>query len=200
VKSVRQSKRFLRGTVAAVAVAATASTVTAADVPKASHASSGLKASPGAAPAPVLVFDKNPRDPSNSRLSIQRNGKVLASWRAGSGDGSQNPCYRNHGWMPTGTWKINSRSQRYNGRLIKGYAVHLQDMACKPGSGVKRTEMFIHSEMNRDGSQGGVERRRWDGPGDYRSNGCVKLAPADIKDLFRRLNQTGWPSHLRVVN
>lgn len=43
---------------------------------------------------------------------------------------------------------------------------------------VTRTEMFIHSEMNRDGGQGSAENRRWDGAGDYRSNGCVKLAPA----------------------
>ncbi|CAL9617481.1 hypothetical protein GCM10010250_69850 [Streptomyces althioticus] len=197
---MRQGKRFLRGMTATVAVAAAASMTAAADVPQGSHASSGLKTTPVSAPAPVLVFDKNPSDPANSRLSVQRNGKILASWRAGSGDGSQNPCYKNHGWMPTGNWKINSRSTRYNGRLIKGYAIYLQDMTCKPGSKVKRTEMFIHSEMNRDGSQGGSEARRWDGPGDYRSNGCVKLAPADIKDLFKRLDQTGWPSHLRVVN
>lgn len=63
-----------------------------------------------------------------------------------------------------------------------------------------RTEMFIHSEMNRDGSQGKSEARRWDGAGDYKSNGCVKLSPSDITELFGLLNRIGWPTHLRVVS
>ncbi|MFD7439297.1 hypothetical protein [Streptomyces sp. NPDC059861] len=60
--------------------------------------------------------------------------------------------------------------------------------------------MFIHSEMNRDGSRGRSESRRWDGSGDYRSNGCVKLNPDDIKKMFRLLDRIGWPTHLRVVS
>jgi hypothetical protein len=56
--------------------------------------------------------------------------------------------------------------------------------------------MFVHSEMHRNGSQGDTEPRRWDGEADYLSDGCVKLRPADIKDLFTRLDGLGWPERM----
>ncbi|MGV9843828.1 hypothetical protein ACWDUB_17225 [Streptomyces fungicidicus] len=40
---------------------------------------------------------------------------------------------------------------------------------------------------------------RWDGTGDYYSNGCVKLKPADSKDLFAKAKRYGWPKTLYVV-
>ncbi|MEU5659994.1 hypothetical protein ABZ802_30885 [Streptomyces sp. NPDC047737] len=39
---------------------------------------------------------------------------------------------------------------------------------------------------------------RWDDEGDYSSNGCVKLAPGDLKDLFAHLGQAGWPRNLTL--
>ena len=151
------------------------------------------------APATTQVVDKNPHDPTDSTLSVHRDGKPRATYRAGSGLGVQDDCARAKGWIPDGNWRIRSRTRTYDGDLIKGYAVHLQDMTCSRGT-VTRTEMFIHSETNRDGSAGTSEARRWDGPDDHKSNGCVKLHPTDIKAMFRLLDRIGWPTHLRVVS
>ncbi|MEU7471793.1 L,D-transpeptidase [Streptomyces sp. NPDC044984] len=150
------------------------------------------------APTTTLVLDKNPDDPTDSTLSVHRDGKLRAAYRAGSGLGGQDDCARAQGWIPDGDWRIRSRTRTYDGDLIKGHAVHLQDMTCSRGT-VTRTEIFIHSETNRDGSEGTSEARRWDGPGDYASNGCVKLNPTDIEAMFRLLDRIGWPAHLRVV-
>ncbi|MEV0694590.1 L,D-transpeptidase [Streptomyces sp. NPDC050388] len=152
-----------------------------------------------AAVATTLVFDKNQGDPTKSKLSVYQGKKLIAAYRAGSGTGVKDDCTRFKGWMPNGDWKIRSKTRTYNGSVIKGYAVYLQDMRCSKKTAT-RTEMFIHSEMNSDGSQGRTEARRWDGAGDYKSNGCVKLNPTDIKKMFRLLDRIGWPTHLRVVS
>ncbi|WP_431945416.1 L,D-transpeptidase family protein [Actinacidiphila sp. bgisy167] len=149
--------------------------------------------------ATALVYDKNQKNPADSRLSVYQGTRLMARYRAGSGTGSKDDCALTRGWIPNGNWRIKLKSRAYNGRLIKGYAVYLEDMRCSKGT-AKRTEMFIHSEMNRDGSPGGRENRRWDGVGDYASWGCVKLRPADIKEMFRLLDRIGWPTHLRVVS
>ncbi|MEU9095393.1 L,D-transpeptidase [Streptomyces sp. NPDC048428] len=152
------------------------------------------------APVTTLVFDKNPADPTRSTLTVYKDGVARsAPFRAGSGLGVTDECVRNKGWIPNGNWKIKLKDKRYNGQLIKGYAILLANMKCARNS-TPRTEMFIHSEMNRDGSQGRTEARRWDGAGDYKSNGCVKLSPSDITELFTLLNDIGWPTHLRVVS
>lgn len=181
-------------------VTAGALALAAALVPATASTAGELAQRPAAAAATTLVFDKNQKDPTNSRLLVYKGGKLQAQYRAGSGTGSKDPCATNRGWIPNGNWKIRSRTRSYNGNQIKGYAVYLQDMKCSPSSSKKRTAMFIHSEMNRNGSQGRTEPRRWDGPGDYKSNGCVKLHPNDIKKMFNLLDRIGWPSHLRVVS
>ncbi|MFE4369089.1 L,D-transpeptidase [Streptomyces sp. NPDC056835] len=136
------------------------------------------------------------RSTTNSTLSIVRNGKAVANFRAGSGI-STNACVRNKGWLPNGTYTIKGHYTSYNGRVIKGYAIDLGSKKCH--NGTPRTELFIHSEMTRSGGQGGTESRRWDGTGDYKSNGCIKMRPEDIKKLFRNLNRNGWPKSLQVV-
>ncbi|MER7541008.1 L,D-transpeptidase [Streptomyces sp. NPDC097704] len=166
-------------------------------------AAQGPAQAPPPAGATRLVFDKNPKDPTDSRLLVYKgdSNTPWAVYRAGSGVGVQDDCARARGWLPNGNWKIKLKSTTYNGNLIKGYAVYLEDMKCSQGT-LKRTEMFIHSEMNRDGSQGSAESRRWDGARDYKSNGCVKLNPDDIKKMFRLFDRPefGWPTHLRVVS
>ncbi|GAA2734830.1 L,D-transpeptidase [Streptomyces nogalater] len=189
--------RRVHGTTAAVAVAVALTAVPALAPAAAAHVPAG--AVPAAGPATTLVFDKNPDSPTHSKLSVYEGGRLRAAYRAGSGTGVEDDCARDKGWMPDGRWRIRLKDPFYDGRLIKGYAVHLQDMKCSKGT-LTRTEMFIHSEMNRDGGQGSTESRRWDGDGDYASNGCVKLRPADIKEMFRLLNRIGWPTHLRVVS
>lgn len=41
---------------------------------------------------------------------------------------------------------------------------------------------------------------RWDGDGDYRSLGCIKLSPAHIKNLFAKAERSGWPTKLKVTS
>lgn len=182
---------------AAVIAGAAATTLTLTLAP-ALAAQEPAKA-PSAVTATSLVYDKNPTDPTNSRLSVYQGKRLMAAYRAGSGLGDKNDCTPKKGWIPNGNWKIKLKSRTYNGRLIKGYAVYLEDMRCSKGT-VKRTQMFIHSEMNRDGSPGRNEDRQWNGAGDYRSWGCVKLHPTHIKEMFRLLDRIGWPTHLRVVS
>ncbi|MCN9240412.1 L,D-transpeptidase [Streptomyces sp. RY43-2] len=183
----------LRGAVIAWAV------VTALALAPTAAAQRPVEAPAAATTATALVFDKNQHDPTDSRLSVYRGKKLWAVYRAGSGIGVKNDCARGKGWLPNGSWGIRRKTRTYDGELIKGYAVYLQDMRCSKGT-LTRTEMFIHSEMNRDGSQGRGKARKWDGDVDYQSNGCVKLTPTDIKKMFRLLDRIGWPTHLRVVS
>ncbi|MFE5300668.1 L,D-transpeptidase family protein [Streptomyces sp. NPDC056632] len=110
--------------------------------------------------------------------------------------------------MPSGAYKVQAHFTHRNGNAIDGYAIQLPDKSCMPKAGtkqkpVKRTQLFIHSEMNQDGTQGldipgRDDSDRWEGAGDYKSLGCIKLTPADIKDLFKRLDQARWPSNLTL--
>ncbi|MFJ8111311.1 peptidoglycan-binding protein [Streptomyces sp. NPDC096132] len=147
----------------------------------------------------TLKFDKNPADQTSSKLYVLRGSTVVASYRAGSGT-TKNECTRNKGWLPNGSYTIGMHSRTYNGSLIKGYVIRLADKKCS--NGTSRTELFIHSEMTRNGGQGSIERERWTdrNPVDFYSNGCIKLRPADIKALFGVLDQVGWPKTLKVVS
>ncbi|MEU2185173.1 L,D-transpeptidase [Streptomyces thermolilacinus] len=165
----------------------------------------GLAVSTGpreAAAVTTLKFTRNHGDPLNSRLAVVRGGKTVAVFRAGSGLGADHPqgrneCAREKGWLPAGTYAVGARTTRYNGSVIKGYAIPLSDKTCENGR-TPRTELFIHSEMTRDGGRGKPEGQRWDGVNDYKSAGCVKLSPQDIKKLFRVLGQGSAPKRLTV--
>ncbi|MFD0392295.1 hypothetical protein ACFQ3Z_03825 [Streptomyces nogalater] len=187
--------RRVHGTTAAVAVAVALTAVPALAPAAAAHVPAG--AVPAAGPATTLVFDKNPDSPPTRSCPSTRGqtpGRLPRRWAPAS----RTTAPATKAGCPTGDGESGSRTLLRR-PLIKGYAVHLQDMKCSKGT-LTRTEMFIHSEMNRDGGQGSTESRRWDGDGDYASNGCVKLRPADIKEMFRLLNRIGWPTHLRVVS
>lgn len=189
----------LAGVVAALATAmapaSTAEAVTARATPCAKSRSSALN----------LVFDKNWTDPGDSRLYVCKGNSTLATYRAGSGLGkgkanSMNECKSERGWLPNGTYPIKFHTRSYNGTLIKGYAVALPNMRCTPDR-VNRTDLFIHSEMNRDGNPGKSEERKWEGPRDYKSIGCIKLSPVHIRNLFNLFDKKlhAWPSRLYVV-
>ncbi|CAL9612889.1 hypothetical protein SUDANB6_05685 [Streptomyces sp. enrichment culture] len=167
-----------------------------------------VAAAPGGHAAPAqttttLKFVRNAGDPQNSRLTVVRGDRTVASYRAGSGLGAghakgRDECAKNQGWLPKGTYTVGTRHTRYNGSVIKGYAIPLSDKLCANGR-TTRTALFIHSEMTRTGGQGQPENQRWDGSSDYRSEGCIKLSPNDIKKLFTVLAGGTAPRRLTVV-
>ncbi|MFB7075725.1 L,D-transpeptidase family protein, partial [Streptomyces sp. NPDC056290] len=140
-----------------------------------------------------LYFKKNTSNPINSKLYLMKSvanakDKVVAKYRAGSGNGSQNECALSRGWLPgtntkNGKYKIEFHRTNFDG-IINGYVIKLSDKKCSKGT--RRTELFVHSEMKPNGRQGTIESERWDGTRDYYSNGCIKLKPADIKNLFAK--------------
>ncbi|MEU2130101.1 L,D-transpeptidase [Streptomyces sp. NPDC018352] len=194
----------LRVRAAAIGLSAVALMTVAAVAAPSGQAAPATAGRPAAAAAvTTLKFVRNSADPQNSRLLVVRDNKTQAVFRAGSGLGrdhakGRDECASAKGWLPAGTYTVGARQTRYNGNLIKGYAIPLSNKTCKNGR-TTRTELFIHSEMTRTGGQGSTESRRWDGVGDYKSAGCIKLAPEDIKKLFRNLDRGAAPKHLVVV-
>ncbi|MFI8258926.1 peptidoglycan-binding protein [Streptomyces filamentosus] len=163
-----------------------------------------------AKPAPrgySLHFKKNWKHPSYSKLSLVRDGKTLKSWRAGSGK-NKDECASDAGWLPSGTYRVQAHFTNRDADAIDGYAIQLPSKPCRPKAGTKqkrvtRTDLFIHSEMTRFGTQGKDnpgrdDADRWENANDYKSLGCIKLTPTDIKDLFKRLDQARWPKNLTL--
>jgi hypothetical protein len=180
-------------------------------------ASAGLVATPAAAPAvapdappaaararatpvrAVIIFDKNTKNPWDSRLiwKAYRGDQQLerADWRAGSGFGgprTRNPCARGRGWLPNGRYGL-VQYDNYWGQFIKGRAFFLGNTTCHDGT--PRTELFIHTETgdrNRQCADArGDQVCRWEWPkfNDYRSGGCIKMSPKDMRQLARRYHQ-----------
>jgi lipoprotein-anchoring transpeptidase ErfK/SrfK len=122
-----------------------------------------------------FTFVKNTSDPTNSRLyfNVQRSDldpprTVLnTSWRAGSGDGSENPCYRNHGWLPNGTYSVYAWKNHQG--TITGHAFQLNNTHCSDGT--PRTDLFVHTSFPWSTSR-------------YHSEGCIKLSNADINTAY----------------
>ncbi|MFI5774992.1 peptidoglycan-binding protein [Streptomyces sp. NPDC051658] len=168
---------------------------------------------PTAKPNPTgytLKFTKNQNHPMYSTLALVHNGKAVKTYRAGSGMGVTNECASGEGWLPSGTYQVKGHETDRNSGLqtgIKGYAIQLADKTCTPKAGqkpVKRDALFIHSEMLSDGTQAidvplmDDDYYRWDGDIDYKSWGCIKITPTDIKDLLTRLDRAGWPKNLTL--
>ena len=165
-------------------------------------AASLLLTAPAGSAAPplrgVITFDKFSHSPSSSRVVWQlqqRQGdgrwKVVEtrSWRAGAGmlgRRGRNSCVRNRGWLPNGTYAVKQYDD-YSGNLIKGRAFRLEDKRCP--NGTVRRNLFLHTEQvarNRQcPNRRGDQVCRWEVPrnNDYKSAGCIKLAPAHLAEL-----------------
>ena len=160
-----------------------------------------LLAAPADSAAPTwragITFDKNQRNPASSRLvwklyhRIDGKWKVVETrrWRAGSGmlgKAGRNSCVNNKGWLPNGTYRVRQHDN-YHGSKIKGRAFRLDDKRC--GTGNRRFDLFIHTEQGAGNSQcknrRGDQLCRWEAPAfnEYKSAGCIKLAPADLRQL-----------------
>ncbi len=160
----------------------------------------------------VITFDKNWKSPSNSRLTwqlYQRQGtawKIVEtkSWRSGSGmlgKAGRKECVNNKGWLPTGTYHVR-QYDNYAGNKIKGRAFRVDDKRCSTGN--RRFDLFIHTEQGA-GSKQCANRRgdqlcRWEFPrfNDYKSAGCIKLAPGDLTELVR-LYQRHFSANVRYA-
>ena len=151
----------------------------------------------------AIVFDKDARHPWRSTVVWKawrpRDGgwRLVDSerWRAGSGFGGRgttDACHRNVGWLPNGTYSFVQHDD-YHGSLIHGRAFYLGNKRC--GNGTWRTDLFIHTESgagNRQCANGpGDQGCRWEYPriNDYRSHGCVKMSPRDLRDLVRHYHR-----------
>jgi hypothetical protein len=184
---------------------------------QAGHGSSEVKATKAAAAAKTytyLSYKKNKKDPSNSRLSLvfvqqinpdKIRSFTVDSWRAGSGLGTaknkigRDACVSRVGWLPSGTYSIQKFYNNHVG-TVNGISWLLNDKRCKNDgkSGTKRTELFIHSEMKPNGKPGSTESTRWDGNSDYKSLGCIKLKPSDIRELKGYRSNYPKPTKLYV--
>jgi hypothetical protein len=147
----------------------------------------------------VITFHKNEANTFRSRLTWdlytvaadgERTRVQHLSWRAGSGyfRDSTNACRKNRGWLPDGRYRPRL-FRDYHGSLIKGRAIYLGAKRC--ANGTLRTDLFIHTEQGAGSRQcpnrRGDQACRWEYPriNDYRSHGCVKLAPGDLAELYR---------------
>ena len=149
----------------------------------------------------IITFTKNAADPSNSRLTWQLvrratdgSSQVVEelSWRAGSGAlgrAGRNECAKGRGWLPDGRYRLRFHRD-YHGSLIKGRAFRLSDHRCRNGR-TTRVELFIHTEQGARNTQcrnrPGDQVCRWEFPriNDYKSAGCIKMAPGDLAELSR---------------
>jgi hypothetical protein len=167
----------------------------------------------------VITFDKNHDDPSSSTLTwkvVRRDTAGVwhvvekLSWRAGSGMlgvAGRNECAKGRGWLPNGSYRLRFHRD-YPGSLIKGRAFRLDDHTCRNGH-TRRVALFIHTEQDAGSvqcaDQPGDQPCRWEIPeiNDYKSAGCIKLAPDDLAELsehFLRFYKAGVRySKARVV-
>ena len=113
------------------------------------------------------------------------------SWRSGSGmlgKTGRNSCVKNKGWLPNGSYAVRQHNN-YNGNLIKGRAFRIDNKRCP--NGTSRVDLFIHTEQgarNRQcANRRGDQVCRWEYPSynDYKSRGCIKLAPSHLAQLVR---------------
>jgi hypothetical protein len=167
----------------------------------AAQAQSGAQA--GSQLRGVITFDKNWANPQRSRLvwrvwRLHDGRRTLVeqdAWRAGSGftATSTNACRKNDGWLPDGGYQPRLHAN-YWGSLIKGRAISLGQKQCADGT--MRTDLFIHTEQGdrnaQCADQPGDQVCRWEYPkiNDYRSFGCIKLSPRDLRELY-----DAWTRH-----
>lgn len=181
---------------ASLVLCASPSTGAAADPRPAARDASAIRAR--------IVFDKDARHPFRSRVRWRawRRGPAghwhlvdHASWRAGSGYGGPHgtdECVRNRGWLPNGHYSF-IQYDDYWGHLIKGRAFFLGDKRCR--NGTRRSDLFLHTETGAHNRQcadrPGDQVCRWEYPriNDYRSYGCIKMAPGDMLALTRHYHR-----------
>lgn len=130
-------------------------------------------------------------------------GYWLGDIRAGSGSGTD-ACQHNN-WIPKGDYDVLWHDDDYPGSQVQGRVWRLSDYQCS--NGVRRTDLFVHSEETSGqgqacGPSGTDYPFCWEGPGDYYSLGCVKLArkptPSDLGRVDNFVHSYGAATELVV--
>lgn len=151
----------------------------------------------------VIIFEKNYQRQFDSRViwrlvevrGDKRKVVETASWRAGGGlprAGGKNACVRNTGWLPDGEYSV-VLHRDYRGNFIKGRAFQLENKRC--ANGTLRQSLFLHTEQDAGSRQcpdrPGDQACRWEWPriNDYKSYGCIKVAPNHLKQLADRFER-----------
>jgi len=135
-----------------------------------------------------FLVNYNPQNMLNSEMWAMQGLGGLQRWRTGSGNfgpgdrghgDPRNECLSNRGHAPRGSYRMRTppyHQMHFNGSEIKGRVWRLDDKKCNYGTTV-RTELFVHTEeLSNHGQDPNREAFRWDGPNDYRSEGCWKVA------------------------
>jgi len=143
-------------------------------------------------PAAALDFYYQRTSLINSTFqAVDSYGGWSSTFRAGSGSGTD-ACQHNN-WIPKGHYDVLWHDDNYPGSKIQGRVWRLSDYQCS--NGVRRTELFIHSEETSQqgqacGPAGTDYPFCWESAHDYYSYGCIKLArqpvPSDLRgvDVF----------------
>jgi hypothetical protein len=158
-----------------------------------------------AAPAlPVSSFYYQRTSLTNSVFDVLDDaGYWTGNIRAGSGINTD-ACQHNN-WIPRGYYDVLWHDDYYGGSKVQGRVWRLSDYQCS--NGVRRTELFIHSEETWQQGQScgpGDYPFCWDGDGDYYSFGCIKLArqpvPSDLRLVDNFVHNYGAATGLWVYS
>jgi hypothetical protein len=155
-----------------------------------------MTASANAAIITRVDYWRNGSDTSNGHQHVIQYDTIRGQqgdlwWRGGSGTGSKDGCATNRGWIPAGYGDLRGHWDSYGGSAIRGRVWYIDDRLCATGRTL-RTELFVHSEetdaWTEDCRSGPDDPFCWEGVGDYRSNGCIKVAhdggaPTDIAQM-----------------
>ena len=125
--------------------------------------------------------------------------------RGGSGIGTD--ACQHYNWIPRGYYSVYWHDDWYAGSVIQGRVWRLSDYQCS--NGVRRTELFVHSEENSQQGQscyadGSDSPFCWEGDHDYYSYGCIKVArrptPSDLRQIDSFVHTYGAATDLWVYS
>jgi hypothetical protein len=159
-----------------------------------------------AAPASATAFYYHRTSLTNSTFEALDNyGHWTGYIRAGSGSGTD--ACQHYNWIPRGYYDVLWHDDNYPGSAVQGRVWRLSDYQCE--NGVRRTELFIHSEETSQqgqscGPQGSDYPFCWEGSHDYYSYGCIKLArqpvPSDLRQVDSFVHTYGTAPDLWVFS